>query len=255
MKTLARRHRASRYLLVGFAALTVLLATIALSRRAFASPTLDAANHAFAEGHFAQAAAKYQTLIDEHGYSAPALLDLGNAQLRDGKPVEAILAYERARLIAPRDAAIANNLAEARKAAGVEPEPKLADRISHVLTANESTWLATAGVWLGLAFGAAAVLFPRRRPWLTRGASMSVIAGAVGIVALVVARGDAHAALVMKAAPVLVSPFDGAQSSFSLHAGSDIELGSVHDGFVLVRDRGGESGWVDRAAVTPLIAD
>jgi tetratricopeptide (TPR) repeat protein len=235
--------------------LAVVVALVAMlgASTASASPALDAANRSFAEAHYGDAATQYESLVRSEGYSAPLLFDLGNAYLRDDKPALAILSYERARLLAPRDAAIAANLAEARKAAGVADEPSFAHRAAHVLTTNEWTWIAAVAVWLAIAAGAGAWLFPRRRAWLVRAASLGALAGAPAIVALAASSHDLHAALVIRAAPVLVSPFDGAQSSFSLRAGSDLELARVHDGYVLVRDRAGRSGWVERSAVAPLV--
>ena len=46
--------------------------------------------------------------------SAPALFNRGNALVREGKPGPAILAYERAQQLAPRDPAIAVNLQAVR---------------------------------------------------------------------------------------------------------------------------------------------
>jgi len=57
----------------------------------------------------------------------------------------------------------------------------------------------------------------------------------------------------MQAAPVLVSPFEGAQSEFALAPGASIELGRARDGYVFIHDATGRSGWVERAEVEPLI--
>ncbi|HEY3816419.1 MAG TPA: tetratricopeptide repeat protein [Polyangiaceae bacterium] len=246
------RHRIAR---TSLAAIVGLVLGLSLAPLAAASPALDAANRAFAEGHYPEATKQYEALIDRQGYSAPALFDLGNAYLRDGKPVEAMLAYERARLLAPRDPDIERNFEEARKAAGVDEDRGLASRAAHFLTANEWTWLATAAVWLAVAAGGGAALYPRRRTWLARATWIGALAGTISIVALAESSEDQRTGLVLDAAPVLVSPFEGAKSSFSVRAGSNVELGRAHDSFVLVHDRRGRSGWMERSAVAPLVAD
>lgn len=249
---LIRRHGAARAALIVFAALGV---SLALAAPASASTGLDAANRAFAEGHFADAAAQYESIVAREGYSAPVLFDLGNAYQRQDKPALAILAYERAKLLAPRDAAITENLETARKAAGVSDDSGMLDRVTHRLTDNEWTWLATAAFWLAAAGAAGAWLFPRGRTWLVRAATAGALVGAVAAVGLVSSMGEERAALAIRAAPVLVSPFDGAQSSFSLRPGSGVEIQRAHEGYVLVRDGQGRSGWVEHRAIARLVGD
>jgi tetratricopeptide (TPR) repeat protein len=249
------RRQVARLAKKGVVVLAALTLSLGLARSASASPAFDAANRAFAAGHYADAATQYRALIDREGYSAPALFNLGNAYLRDDQPVLAMLAYERAELLAPRDAAIAKNLAEARHAAGVTSEQGLAQRFAHALTSTEWTWLGTAAFWLMLVAGVGAWLFAQPRAWLVRAASAGALVAVVSTAALSVARRDLRTALALKAAPALVSPFDGAQSGFSLPAGADVQLQRAHGEFVLVRDRGGRSGWVERSAVAPLVAD
>jgi hypothetical protein len=57
----------------------------------------DAANRACTEGKWAEAARGYESVIARHGYSAPALFNLANAQFHEAKLGPAILNYERAR--------------------------------------------------------------------------------------------------------------------------------------------------------------
>ncbi|MGH7295673.1 MAG: tetratricopeptide repeat protein, partial [Polyangiaceae bacterium] len=245
-------------------ALAALGLAMGLASPASASTSLDDANRAFALGHYDEAAAQDEALLARRGYSAPVLFDLGNAYLRAGKPVDAVLAYERARLLSPRDAAIADNLAAARKAAGLAADGGqgglgglggLVERVDHRLSAGEWTWLAFGAFWLALAAGGGALLFRRPRGWLLGAACAGTLVAAIGAAGLVVSSRDLHAGLAMHAAPVLVSPFPSAQSSFALPAGTAVELGRVHDGYVLVRDRAGQSGWVEQAAVAPLVPD
>ena len=245
----------ARHSLRGQVAVAILLAVVAVlgfGPTAWASSNLDAANQAFAQGHYANAARQYQAMIDAQGCSASVLFNLGNAYLRDGKPAQATLAYERARLLAPRDAAIAANLAQARQAAGAVETGSVTSRLRHVLTATEWTWLASAAFWLLVATVGCSLLFRRRRAWLLRAAVVALLLTAVSVGSLVMSLEDQRAAVVLEAAPVLVSPFDGAQSSSSIRAGSDVLLGRNHGGYVLVHLPDGRSGWVERSVVAPL---
>jgi hypothetical protein len=238
--------------LLGAVALCVVLT---FTHRARASSALDAANRAFAEGHYTDAATQYESLLSRRGYSAPVLFDLGNANLRAHRAVDAILAYERATLLSPRDSAIATNLAAARKAAGVPDDGGLTDRFEHLLSMNEWTWLATGAIWLTVASASGATLFRRRRSALTTAACLGTLVAAVAGAGLALSRHVLHEGLVMSATPALVSPFASAQSSFSLGPGAPVELGPARDGYVLVHGRDGRSGWVELGAVARIIPD
>lgn len=238
-------------LLLGVVALC---GALTFTHRARAASALDAANRAFAEGRYGEAATQYESL-SRRGYSAPVLFDLGNAYLRADRPIDAILAYERARLLSPRDTAIAANLAAARRAAGVPEGGGLAERFEHLLSMDEWTGLATGAIWLTVTAGAGAVLFRRRRAGLVAAAGLCVLVASVSAAGLALSSRLLHAGLVTKATPALVSPFSSAQSRFSVGAGASVELGATHEGFVLVHERDGRSGWVELGAVAPVIPD
>ncbi|HTQ02547.1 MAG TPA: tetratricopeptide repeat protein [Polyangiaceae bacterium] len=237
------------------AVLAVAGACLGCSRAAEASPALDAANRAFAAGAYGDAATRFQALVEHEGYSAPVLFDLGNAYLRENQPARALLAYERARLLSPRDPAIARNLAQAEAAAGFSDDSSAVMRAARTLTLDEWTWLATAAFWLAVAGTAGAFVSKRGRAWAGRVAVTAGLVAAGAGAALVVASRVNDAGLVLEAAPVLVSPFAGAESSGSLRPGARIAIERTHDAFALVRDRAGHEGWVERAAVAPIVPD
>lgn len=180
---------------------------------------------------------------------------MGNAYLRAAEPAEAILAYERASLLAPRDGAIAANLAAARKIAGTPEESGLAHRFESALSIDEWTWLLTGAFWLTLAAGTAAVLWDRRRHTFVTAASISATVALTACAGLTLSSRVLSAGLATRAAPVLVSPFASAQSSFSLPSGAPVELGAIHEGYVFVHEADGRSGWVEREAVARVIPD
>jgi len=75
----------------------------------------NAGNEAYREKKFIDAIEQYLQAVDEGGVSADLYYNLGSAYFRAGSLGQAILWFERARIIAPRDDDIANNLAFARK--------------------------------------------------------------------------------------------------------------------------------------------
>lgn len=121
---------------------------------AFATGGADpfqSAGAAYEAGRFAEAQAGWETWIAEHGPSAAACYNLGNASFRLGHRGLATVWYERARRLAPRDEDIRYNLAVMRSALQDEEASgwETADRI---LTVDELAWILAALIWL-LGFG------------------------------------------------------------------------------------------------------
>src|SRR3984885_15349263 len=103
------------------ASLLVLL-MLASSSACADQPALAAAAHAAAGGDYRTAVRDYEQILDQQGFSAPVLFNLGNAWLRLGNPARALLNYERALVLSPRSAAIAANLAASQRRAGLAPQ-------------------------------------------------------------------------------------------------------------------------------------
>ena len=90
-----------------------LLAAILFSTSIFAQTTFDDANTAYAEGRYADAAALYQSMIDE-APDAVLYYNLGNAEFKQGELAQAILNYERALRLKPNYKDAEYNLAFAQ---------------------------------------------------------------------------------------------------------------------------------------------
>ena len=70
------------------------------SSASFAQDAFDAANAAYADGRYEEAAAMYQSLLDEQP-DATLYYNLGNARFKQGELAQAILNYERALRLKP----------------------------------------------------------------------------------------------------------------------------------------------------------
>jgi hypothetical protein len=233
--------------------LCLLAVVFAAHARAAPPPTMDEANRAFGEGRYDEASAGFEQLVEKNGYSLPLLFNLGNSYLRAGKPVRAMLAYERAQILAPRDPAVQENLAVARTAAMAPDDSGQVTRLAHTLSMNTWSWLAAGGVWLTVACFAGGMFSKTYRALLVAIAVCGAMTVAASSAALVVSSADLHRALVMAPAPVFVSPFKTAQSDFALSAGSSVELGPERDQYVFVRDATGRTGWLERTQAERLI--
>jgi tetratricopeptide (TPR) repeat protein len=215
----------------------------------------DAANRASAEGKWTEAVRGYENVIIRHGYSAPVLFNLANAQVAEGKLGPAILNYERARWLAPNDPDIAANLALARRKAGLEPETTshLA-AVAHSMTWTEWSILATAMLWLVAAALPLRRMLPRARPALTAAAVLGALVLLAAVSALALRWPDLNRAIVTAPeAAARVSPVTVIQPLFTLRAGEPVTIKRTHGAFMLIANRQGREGWVSREAVTPVV--
>jgi hypothetical protein len=186
------------------------------------------------------------------GYSATALYNAGNAHARQGHTGLAVLDYERARLLEPNDPDIRANLELVRKAAGLPPAP--ASWLENHGRLADPNWLYWAGV-IGVALlgvGTTLTRFLARR-------RAGLLAVALGLPLLAAAVCDAvatwplmHEAVVLRAAPVRVSPADSGDASFTLREGQVVQVSDRYRGFTLVRSDPEREGWVATADLAPV---
>lgn len=251
-----RQSPKTRYFAIGLSLLVALI-TVALAGLARAgSPgvSFDEANRSYSQGRYADAAADFAAIARSRGWSAPLLYDLANAYAEEGKVGQSILSYERAQVLAPRDADIAANLAYVRAKAGLPIRAwPWYERLARQLGPTTWTLLAVVGFCL------AGVGFVAMRRWrrhrLVYVAALGALMGVTAASATVVLDRDLDHAVVVerKSAPVRVSPFDTAVSEVALSEGEDVSVIGRHGDFVRVRDGNGRTGWVQFSAVQPVV--
>ena len=188
--------------------------------------------------------------------SAPALCNLGKTLVREGKFGPAILTFERAQQLAPRDPAIAANLQSLRDTAGLVAPPLVWwQSAAHVLTMNEWAW----GGSLALAFVCAAISFSRFFPARLRQLINAV--SATCAVTVLMAAGAlwvhwpelSRAVVVNAHVTALIAPAESAGPVFPLAEGEIVTAKKALRNFVLVRTADGRSGWVARAQIERVI--
>ncbi len=208
------------------------------------------ANAAFAAGDYDAAADGFRSMLGEGHVSTALLYDLGNADSKAGRTGEAILNYERALTLSPRDPDVIANLRQTRTAANLsEPERTRWEQMAASLTIDEWAWFAVACLWTACALigGYALRADAERRP------TRLLVAGVFGLTAaalmaagLAVARlDDLDRAVLVGPGPALrVAPFESATVSTELAAGQLVEIERRHESFVLVRTAEGQAGWM-----------
>ncbi len=214
-----------------------------------------AGNTAAATGDHATAAAAFERALATRGWSPGTLFDLGNAYAGSGHRGLAILAYERGLVLAPRDSAIANNLARTREAAGVSaPPPSRIRSALGRLSTDEWTWFALAGAALACAAAAGFAWFPRRRGRMASLVALGVAASGLGFAAAIVVAPPRDVAVVISPATARIAPLAAAEEAFPAPEGETLQIEQQRGDFVYVRD-GDRSGWVPRAAVERVVPD
>jgi hypothetical protein len=198
-----------------------------------------------------------QTLAQpsQPGYSADGLYNLANSYARAGKPGLAVLNYERASLLAPDDADIDANLEYVRASAGVPTEPRT--RFARIALAANPTLAAWIGV-LGIALVGVGLLASKlgsRLQWLRAGGTLLGVA----MIALTVSNAvllwpRMHEAVVLiNQTPARVSPVPMGDTAFALREAETVTMTAEHEDFILIRTRGGLSGWVARANLGTVV--
>ena len=136
-----------------------------------AQTDFDAANAAYAEGRYEEAAAGYEALLAE-SESATLYYNLGNARFKQGELAQAILNYERALRLDPRNKDAQYNLAFAQS--------KITDNIidqdfflsswarSIRNSLNESTWTILSIALFILALTGILLFLLGRSTWLRK---------------------------------------------------------------------------------------
>lgn len=220
------------------------------------------ANQAYREARYAEAARGYATLIDS-GYAGGHLYyNLANAYLKTNRVGYAILNYERAELLVPRDADLSFNLTYAQdRRTDAPPPPEQA--ISSVFF-----WLGSFNLselfWAFAALNAAlfAVLVLRVFAksdwsyylfvtliflWLASGVSFGL--------KLYETSSDDRCVVLSKQADVLAGPQAGDTLLFRLHEGTIVRGERSDSGWKLIRLQDGKRGWIKASDIGVIVDD
>jgi hypothetical protein len=140
---------------------------------------IAAGDPAAARERFAKAAAAWRTIVTDGGIrNADLERNIGNASLLAGDAPRAIAAFRRAGAIEPRDRAVLDGLAAARRAAGTEAYAPDAARTSDS-GGSQGGWrdaMESLGRFVGWTLGQLAAVFPPR--WLLWAAAACYMATA-----------------------------------------------------------------------------
>jgi tetratricopeptide (TPR) repeat protein len=216
-------------------------------------------NTAYQEGRYGDAVKAYEQILASGHESGAIYFNLGNAYFKDGELGKAILNYERAERLLPRDPDVRANLDFARDEAGTAGDARpLWRRIAFPLAGRASSGelaLATSALWWLLWISAAlALLLRRRRVALARCAWVTGIACllvAVNLAARLQAVDLSHQAVVTAKGktPVRFEPSPNGTEHFKVGEGALLYVTDARAGWLQVRRSDGLRGWIPDGTV------
>ena len=212
------------------------------------------ANQAQKEGHYEKAAEGYQNLIHSGYAGGHVLYNLGNVYIRLNRLGMAILEYERARLLIPRDADLQFNLAYARNLTS-DALPASTGFMEHTLFWLDSfnlKELFRAFAVLNLLFWS--ILLIRlfyRSEWFFYLFVLVLACWSISGLSFgakwVQVKYDDRAVILEKEVPVLAGPHSDDTVLFKLHEGAMVDEERVEDGWMLIHLPDRKRGWIRSA--------
>ena len=219
-----------------------------------AQNTFDAANAAYADGRYDEAAALYQAMIDEQP-NAQLYYNLGNAQFKQGELAQAILAYERSLRLDPKNKDAKYNLAFAQSRITdniVEQDFFLSSWARTVRNAlREHTWLVLSICLFIFALAGLLLFLLGREPWLRRTAFHTAWIALLFSLIAGLNAGSLHRRDTLRSEAIITQGVVNAKSSpdrsgtdlFTLHEGTKVTIRETIGEWSNIRV-GNNEGWI-----------
>jgi len=224
--------------------------------QAAAQDDFQSCNAQYSKGDFAAAVICYADLQQVRGFSSGLSYNLANAYAQLGQVGPAVLNYERAHRLAPKDADIIGNLSFIRKESGLFPpeQPTFAALLAR-LSLEDTAILALAAMVLLTATAAAGLAAKGRRKRMIRSGLVVFSVAAVAFSAMTWRTYQDYNPSVVTGSDVrlLISPFDGAEQVGALAEGRLVTTTRKHGDYVLVVDETGRKGWLTEDSITPVV--
>jgi hypothetical protein len=189
------------------------------------------------------------------GYSATALYNSANAYARAGKPGLAVLNYERAKLLDPNDPDIEANLNRTRQTASLPPEsPTVLNRLIRRIPPDGVAWIGFVGLLIAGGSMLSRELLPKHRGRLLAAAVFGFCLLSVTLASAISVWPTLHQAVVVgHSVPARVSPTLIEETLFVLPEADIVSVSAEHDGFMLVKNRAGRTGWAPNSNLALIV--
>lgn len=253
-------RKASRFALAHAAIFMLLCSPFLFSKIATAAPSFHEANALYKEGKYAQAAEAYEVILKSKP-SSEIYYNLANAYFKDKKIGLAVLNYERAKNITPRDKDILTNLAYMNRLLEYKVEDKrnwyvrtAAAAIEYV-TSDECRVVALSAYFIFITGFLIAILF-RRKPLFGTGGALAFSLVVLCFLPLLLKYGipgSRHRAVVTSLkAEVRYGPSETDRLAFRLVEGLKVALRDEREDWYRIELTDGRSGWVPKTHLTSI---
>lgn len=244
--------------MIGLSLIFVCVTAGAQGAREEAADLFARGKAAYSDAKYAEAIDAFQKTIDTGYPSGNVYFNLGNAFFRFGETGKAILNYERARLLIPRDQDLRFNLrfAKARVSSASYKENMfdvLAGKFAGYWSEAELVWacvfvllmLAVLHVW-GLFFN-----------WPRKATGLWLCVGAIGFLifasGLLIKRSCRNDAIIITNAKVYFEPRDNATVYFSVGEGERVTFARREKDWVKIERKDGKMGWLKAGVLEKII--
>jgi tetratricopeptide (TPR) repeat protein len=218
---------------------------------------------AYDMGDFAKSADYYRQNLNMNSPDPAILYNLANCLYQQGEPAKALVLYERALLLSPRDSDIKENLnLVCRKLmlpeTGKLENPKdLIVNIRDMLRPDE--WMLIGAVL----WASAGIVLAFRRKFISRG-SLAAVLSVIGVFCILTAIASISqlnssyspktAFVVMKNIQVYLLPSENSkQADFRISCGEKIRIEEERESWLRVRTENGSEGWIKSDAAEKLL--
>jgi tetratricopeptide (TPR) repeat protein len=206
----------------------------------------QAANQLYDAGHYAEAAAAYEKIEPK---TAHVYFNLGNALFRQEKFGLAVLNYERARRLAPRDPDVLANLKFARQRLGVDEPGHFLRSAVESRTVAEWCRYELGALWLTVLAVAGSLWLPRLRTGLLLVAVAGGLATGVTTSALTQKLRAPPAAIALTRTEARFAPTTDATVHFQLPEGTKVAIRENRGVWTFIERADGQQGWVKSEAI------
>ncbi len=223
--------------------------------------TSDEAKTAYDAGQFQQALDYYASKIDPRSVSPALIYNMGNCFYQLGDYPRALVCYERARYLQPRDSDITGNLELTRRKLLLPPKYRVESPADFMVAARDflrvDEWIVLCAFGLTLVLVALGMFF-RRRSNLWQWPFYAGIAVAVICAAALIAKASAvdparEAVVIVRNAPLYSLPSaESGRVEQYLKPGTEVSIEENRMDWVRVRLENNDEGWVRGANLALL---